>query len=114
MPSSHDRTGALVADEEQAWATALRRALDDAAWRLRITQAARAQVRAACTMAHTVQAWQRVVELALARRALRPGHAALQWHDRAGCWFGGQFGDAQAVVRSLNRARLARRQQERR
>ena len=99
-------TGALVANEQAAWLAALRHAAADAAWRQRIAAAARAAVRERHTLAHTVSAWQRVVDTALERRAPAPLPG---WGWRVREATAARLEALALKLRALNRARLANR-----
>jgi hypothetical protein len=100
----HDRTGALVSDDPHAWLQALRRALDDQAWRARVTTAAQAEVQARWTLPAMALAWEAAAQAALARRAQR---APVPY----GPWGGARklLNDLLAGARRWNRQRLQQR-----
>lgn len=101
-------TGALVANDPQAWRTALQQAIDDGDWRRRIATAARAHVVAHHGLQHTVDAWQRAVLAARRARDAAPRQLAGLGATVQGAWTSAI--DAMSLrLRSLNRARLARR-----
>ena len=101
-------TGGLVDNTPLAWQAALQQAVDDAGWRQRIAAAARLQVQTHHALRHTVDAWHRAVTTAVQRRAAAvlptPG---VGWH--LGQALAGAFDDAALRLRTLNRARLAKR-----
>jgi hypothetical protein len=98
------RTGWLVPNTAQAWMLALRAVIDDPARRRCVAEQARVQVRDRHGPAATLEAWDRALRLALQRRAVAslppPG-----WAD----WLRGHGDELLVGLRSLNRARLARR-----
>lgn len=105
-------TGGLVDNTPFAWQAALVAAASDAGWRERVAHAARAVVRERHTLAHSVEAWDAALCLALQRRAAAslPARSALwrpiaHWRDAvaAGCE------GAVLRLRHFNRQRLARR-----
>ncbi len=101
-------TGALVANDPQAWQAALQQAVDDRAWRQRIATAAHAHVVAHHGLQHTVDAWLRAVQAARQARAAAPTHARGLGQQVQGAWDSAV--DRFAVrLRSINRARLAKR-----
>lgn len=100
-------TGALVANQQAAWLAALQHAVADAGWRQRVAAAARAAVRERHTLAHTVAAWQRVIDMALARRAPAPPPG---WAWRVREATAARLEALALKLRALNRARLAHRQ----
>jgi hypothetical protein len=102
-------TGALVANEVQAWQEALQRAIADSAWRQRVAHAARVQVRAHHTLEHSVAAWQSAIEAALQERQ-QAGHLTpgVMWRLQQTTL--GAFEGLSLALRQRNRARLARRQ----
>lgn len=102
----HDVTGALVAGDEVAWGRALRRAIDEPAWRTRIAQAARAEVRQRHAFEGTVQAWALALDAAQEAAARRSKTPSL------GLWLGDLSRRADGLLialRRANRERLARR-----
>jgi hypothetical protein len=104
----HGQTGWLVGDEPSAWTQALAQALDDAHLRERIATAARQQVQAQHGLAHSVAAWQALLdEVAAARAAGAIRRRPLAWHQRAAA----AGHDLLVGLRRANRERLARRRQ---
>ena len=101
-------TGALVANDSQAWQAALQRAVDDDCWRLRIATAARAHVATHHDQRHTVDAWQRAILKArqVSQLASRP-KLGLSWHVQG--TLAAAFEGVALRLRSFNRARLAKR-----
>lgn len=105
---TNEVTGTLVANEVPAWTAALQRAVADADWRLRVAQAARAQVLAGHGLDHSVSAWERAIRAARDHRASltlpAPGRAARLLDGISDALHAGA-----RQLRVLNRARLARR-----
>jgi glycosyltransferase involved in cell wall biosynthesis len=102
-------TGALVPNSRDDWAAALRRAIDDSAWRTRIACAAAATVRERFAFEQTVNAWGQALETAQRLRLRRDDvRLTLGWKvvERLLAPFDALF----IAVRRANRRRLDRRQ----
>jgi hypothetical protein len=105
-------TGRLVDNTPAAWQAALAAAASDATWRNDVAQAARAVVRERHTLAHSVDAWEAALRLALQRRvAAPPPSRGPLWHLRDAVAAG--FEGAVLRLRHFNRQRLARRKSAR-
>jgi hypothetical protein len=93
----------LLPPEPAAWGTALRRAIDDEAWRAGLAAAAREDVAARFSLEHSVCAWSAALErVPLRARATAP----------AGAWRH-VWADLLHGLRLHNRERLAQRARRR-
>ncbi len=101
------RTGCLVPDDQTAWHAVLSHALDDSGWRLRVAQAARAQVRTHHHAGLTHAAWERALALAL---SLRGASSAPQpWWASLRDQVADPLDSAVVSLRRVNRQRLEQR-----
>ncbi len=94
------RHAALLPNTVAAWQQALLRALDQPAWCQALADAALAEIVPRHTLAHTVAAWQGVLQSLGPRQAVAP----------AGGHFSSIVERAKLALRAANRARLRRRQ----
>jgi len=101
-------TGALVMNSREDWTAALRRAIDDSAWRARIAHAAAATVHERFSFELTIQAWGQALATAQnLRRARGAVQLTLGW--RLGELLLSPFDALFIAARRANRRRLDRR-----